>query len=346
MKGAQVHRAHVSCYLHLAEDRGRALDGPEQEQCLHQYVQELGNFRAVMRYVLEQHDEDLALRLGEALGHFWLLWGYHHELVYLAEGQQFLQQVLDYSKTTGSPLRARVLSVSGLLLAGLDEGERGEACCREALALLRQSEDLPSILRGLWNLIQVLIVRSEYLAARPLAEEALTLCQQDTAFLSAREGTFARGYSLFLAGHIAIWNGRYKEARQWLETSLTECMLAGNCFFVIWVRQLLGEIAALEGRIDEARALLEESKQDFSTLRMTTRVAAALRFLGGLALGVGQMNEANAYFLESRRLGEAVHDPQSIAWAQISLAKVELAQQHPASARRLLERPATEHRQE
>lgn len=336
---AQARRAHTRYYLHRLEEHANAFSEAQQEQSLRYCVQEMGNLRAAMHSVIEQREEALALRLAEALGQFWLLWGYHHELAHLAEGKLFLQYLLEDEKPANSLPHARVCSLYGLLLAGLGEGKRGEAWCVEALTVLRTSEHLPTIIRGLWNLAQVRIVRSEYAAARPLAEEALALSQKQASNGLDQEpgGAFLLGYSFFIAGHIATWNGRAASARRLLQASIKHCQVAGNVFFVTWAHQLLGAIAAFQGRVEEARVLLEESRQRFSEQGMTTRVAAALRFLGSLALTSGQLNDAQTCFEESHRLAEIVQDPQSIAWAQVGQAKVKLARQQQAEARHLLE---------
>jgi len=333
----RVRLAHVQYYLSWAETSAQALYGHQQVSTLRSFVKELSNLRTVMHTLLEQRDETLALRFGTALGRFWLLWGFHHQQGYLLEGKRFLEQALALGEEPLSLAGARVLSIYGTILTGLGEGEHGEACCREALMRLRQSDHIPSIMSGLWMLTQVLITRSDYLAARQPAEEALSLARLHSEQYTEWGADWTLGYSLFLAGHVATWNGRYVEARSLLEASRVRCSQAGDLFFTTWSRLILGQMAGVEGRIEEARPLLEESRAIFGELGMRTRVAAALRSLGGLALMGGQIEEAQALLWESRKLGEEVNDLQSIAWAQVTLAKVACLQQQLDEARSLLQ---------
>lgn len=334
---AHVEETHAHYYVHWATEHARTLHGPQQADTQRAWEQELGNLRQAMQVVITRHDQALTIQLGEALGQFWLLWGYHQELGYLTEGTRFLEHALAVAPTQNLPARAGLLSTYGLLLTGQGEGTRGAACCQEALSSLRQQAPLLSFLQGLWNLAQVFIVRSRYRDARPVAEEALELCRAHVSSLPERERAFPLGYTLFLAGHIALWNGRLDSASSLLKEGLVPCTHSGNRFFLVWTRQLLGEIAALEGHHAEARCLLEESKQHFREMEMTARVAAALRFLGGLELSEGHLAAAHASFEESCHLSETVHDPQSLAWGQIGLAKVHLSHRHLPPARHLLE---------
>src|SRR5271169_5130765 len=97
------------------------------------YVQERGNWQAVMRFILEQRDPEAALRLAGGLGIFLLVWGYGFDQRYLLEGRDLLEQTLSASVEIDSPARAWALSVSGGTLGLLGDFERSTLACRAGL---------------------------------------------------------------------------------------------------------------------------------------------------------------------------------------------------------------------
>jgi predicted ATPase/DNA-binding CsgD family transcriptional regulator len=334
----RVQQAHMQYYLSWAEAGGAALFGVKQVAWMRRLVQELANLRVTMRLLIEQKDMEAALRLGTALGPSWLLWGHHAQQVYLLEGKHFMEQALSGSKELITKERGAALVLYGAMLASLGEFTHGEEVCRQGLAVFRQLEDTQYMVGGLWMLLRVLLPAGDFRAAYNLAQEALDALQKAGDNFTAWGGaTWARGYSLLLAGWAALYNGYYEQARAWLAESYQLCLKINDLFDATGARSLIGEVALYEGRWDEARALSEECRAAFERLGMSTRAAHAISLLGRLALYQGDLGEAKTHFQESLRLWRAGEDRQGIAMAHILLARLALVEQDLSAARKMLE---------
>ena len=83
-----VRRQHAWYFLELAEGAEAGIVGSEQEHWLAQLEPELSNFRAALRWSIDQREAELALRLGSALMAFWFPRGH------FAEARAWLTEVL------------------------------------------------------------------------------------------------------------------------------------------------------------------------------------------------------------------------------------------------------------
>ena len=332
----QVRLAHAHYYLNWTETCRKALFGSRQEVLLQHYVQEQGNWRAVMRMVLERGDIEAALHLAKGLSVFWIIWGYSFDQLYLIEARDFLEQILHASEGTETPARAWALSVFGGILALLRDLEQSIVACHAGLALHRKLGDTQNIIASLWTLLLPLITRDDYKAARVAAEEAVALARALGDKTTDWSSAWLLSYSLHRAGYVALWQGRYTEAREALAESITLSAKEGELFFTLWSNLFLGEADAFEGRDDQAREQLEQVIRWSTRLRLRTQAAEALGFLGLLALRQGNVEEAHTRLAENVQLRTDVGDAQGLAWAEIWQARAELACQNLSEARRLL----------
>ncbi len=332
----QVRRAHASYYVTWAEENKKLLFSGKQEFLIERYVQEQWNWRAVMHFLIEQGDSAEALRLSGGLSVFWLVWGYSYDQMYLIEGKDFLEQALRFSSAIVTSTRAWTLSVYGGILALLRDLAHSEIVCHEGLALARQVGDVQYIITSLWMLLLPLITRDDFKAARVVVEEAISLAQTPGATFSDWGLIWLLGYSLHRAGYIALWQGRYTEARAVLLETITLCSQVDEQFFLLWSMLLLGEADFFEGNVTEARDRLEMLIALYKSLHLRTQVAEALGFLGLLLLHEGNIYGAHALLSENLQIRRDVGDDQGIAWSEIWLARAEYARQNISEARRLL----------
>ncbi|HEY0756963.1 MAG TPA: LuxR C-terminal-related transcriptional regulator [Ktedonobacteraceae bacterium] len=333
---SQVRLAHTRYYLRWAEESRKVLFTNRQELLIERYVQEQWNWRAAMRLLMEREDTEEAMRLAGGLSVFWLVWGYSYDQAYLIEGKDFLQQVLRVPSTSVTSTRAWALSVYGGILALLRDLERSEITCRQGLALAREVGDIQYIITSLWMLLLPLITRDDFKAARVVVEEAIALAQTREATFADWGVTWLAGYSLHRAGYIALWQGRYTEAREALLETMTLCADAGEQFFLLWSMLLIGEADFLEGKEEEAQDRLEMVMALYKGLHLRTQIAEALGFLGLLALHRGSIDKAYELLSENLQMRKDVGDEQGIAWAEIWLARAECARQNLGVARHLL----------
>lgn len=332
----RVRLAHAHYYLTWAEAKRRMLFGGEQDSLIRQYVQEQWNWRAAMHLLMERGDTETALQLAGGLSIFWLIWGYSFDQIYLIEGKDFLAQILRASSSHVTSARAWALSIYGGILALLRDLEHSEKICRQGLALAREVGDIQYIITSLWMLLLPLITRDDFKAARVVIEEAVSLAQTHGETFSDWGVAWLLGYSLHRAGYIALWQGRYAEARRWLEESITLCSQVGERFFFLWSTLLLGEADLFEGKEQEASGRLELVMNLYRGLQFRTQLAEALGFLGLLSLRRGDVERAHELLSENLQIRKDVGDEQGIAWAEIWLARAEAERQNLEQARQLL----------
>jgi len=332
----QVRQVHAQYYLEWAQLGCQELFGPEQLLWMSDLLQEMGNLRTVMRFAIEQHEQEMALRLGGALGPLWMLLGTSNQRVYLVEGTQFLRQALEGSDGLTTGPRARALVLYGGLFGWIDESDLCEHTCREGLMLFQQLGDLQGTIHGYWMLFLALFARCNLRAAHQVAQEAVELSRQHREVCTWWDATWTLGYSLFNVGMVSVYDGRAAEGRAALEEGIKLCTRAGDRFFSTWSALYLGEIIALEGKKDEARTLLEQSLNASRALEMKTQESDALRFLGLLALRSGELDRAETLLMESTRVSKEVDDTQCIIWGLVWLARVKLARQQMQAAQTLL----------
>ncbi len=333
-----VRLAHALYYLSWAEANKRVAFGIGQKLWLQRYLREEWNWRAAMQLFLEQPEREAALKLAGGLSVFWMIWGYSYQQVYLIEGKHFLEQVLKGSEGMETTTRAWALGVYGGLLAMLREDERSEAACQQGLALARRLQDSQYIITGLWMLLLPLITKDDFRAAYAATEEAVWLARTQRETFTDWGAAWLLGYSLHRAGYVALWQGRYTEARKLLSETIMICNQEGELFFALWSSLLMCEVNFFDGQDRELKEQLEQVMSLYQSLGVKAQFAEALGFLGLLLLRRGENDAAHALLTESLKLRTEVADEQGLTWAEIWLARVELAQHRLSEARCLLER--------
>jgi len=98
-----VQRRHAAFFLGLAEAAAPELLGGRQTAWLDRLEREHDNLRAALEWLTERGAVEAGLRLGNAVGPFWLTRGY------LQEPRERLERLLALPGAEGTSLRARVL---------------------------------------------------------------------------------------------------------------------------------------------------------------------------------------------------------------------------------------------
>lgn len=333
-----VQQAHAHYYLSWAEANKKKAFGIGQKLWLQRYLREEWNWRAAMQLFLENSEKEDALRLAGGLSIFWMIWGYSYQQAYLIEGKHFLEQALKGSEGMETTTRAWALGVYGALLAMLREDEPSEVACREGLALARRLQDSQYIITGLWMLLLPLITKDDFRAAHVVTEEAIYLARTKRETFTDWGEAWLLGYSLHRAGYVALWQGRYAEARQLLAETMMICQQEGELFFALWSNLFLCEVDFFEGQDSELKERFEQVMALYQILGAKAQFAEAQGFLALLLLRGGEHDRAHALLSESLKLRSEVADEQGLAWAEIWLARVERARHRILEARCLLER--------
>jgi predicted ATPase/DNA-binding CsgD family transcriptional regulator len=343
-----VQQAHERYYLRWVHAACKGIFGQEQHRWIRRFVQELGNLRAIMQIVLDRSDREAALILAGQLGPIWILWGVSHQYLYLVEGKHFLEQAGIEHEGPLDWTEGRALGVYGGILGILREGERGVHICQRACTLFHQMNDLQGVIQSLWMLWYARFTRCEFREARAAAEEAIALARQHPECCTEWGPVWTQGYSLYLAGHVAVWDGRYEEATVLLLGSIPLLTQAGDALVTIWAQVLRGEAAAFAGRDTEAQALLAAVLPVCQALGMQALIAEVMSVQGILAWRAGEIEQARQLLVESLRLSNEAGDERRMAWSENWLARIALMQQQSEEAHHLLSHaiPWTLHKQD
>lgn len=314
--------AHAHYYLELAEEADQASYGPEVALWLDRQELENDNFRAALRWVLEQKALELALRLVRAMAHFWFLRGY------LREGLHWITLALEGSEGVAAAVRAKAFYSAGVFAGLLNDYDRSEGFCHQSLKLCQELDDARGQVFALWMLGRIAVERNDYVAARVLGERALSVAQK-------AEDVWGSALSFHCLGTAAFYQGEYERAQLMLGDCLQSFKKANDPYFIAEAYRRLADVffaqgddALTEQFIGECLALVQ---------RMGTKwgIAWGLSILGQVALHHGEYAQARALLEECLAIHKEVWDQKGIAQATALLAKVAAAQQDYVAARAL-----------
>ncbi|MBV9356705.1 MAG: helix-turn-helix domain-containing protein, partial [Chloroflexi bacterium] len=228
-EAAEVKRRHAAHYLALAERAQPELEGPDQAAWYARLEREHDNLRTALHFAAEQGEVETELRLGGALGLFWLIRGYPRE------GLRWLEHGLARGAGQPAALRAKVLSAAGNVAFGSGEQERTEACGEQCRALCHQLGDARGEAWALLMLYNAAAYRGDFVAADPILARCLEL--------SRAIGDSTREAMVFGdMGRFARWRGDPAAARRYLAQALVLTRRVGNQFSLVVI---LAELALL-----------------------------------------------------------------------------------------------------
>jgi predicted ATPase/DNA-binding CsgD family transcriptional regulator len=307
-----IRGRHAEHFLSLAEEAERELRGPPSTRWLDRLEDEHDNLRAALRWAIEAHDAELALRLGVALQRYVDVRGDLHE------GQRWLEDALALDAPTAAPLRARALHVAGRLAWLRGDYALATARHRESLALYRGLRDDSGVALALQNLGNVAHYQEDYDRAAGLYEESLALYRA----ASHAAGTAAVLNSL---GVLARNRGDLAGARSLCEESLSIHRALGDSRNVALLLNNLARVARDQGDWSGAAALCGESLALFDELADPWGVAMVLANLAIVAQRSGDADRAARLFGAAEALREGSTGSATLAVSPAELAAYETA---------------------
>jgi len=323
-----THLAHEAYYLALAEQAEPQLTGPHQLTWFERLEQEHDNLRAALSWLLEpsaaRQSNELALRLGGALWHFWWTRGY------VSEGRRWLERALNASEKVRSVTRAEALIGAGALANQQGDFAQAEVQCAEGLALSRELGDRRGSAAALSYLGYVALMRSNYAGTRALEEEALALFREvgDTA------GCVFVLHNLIV---VLFFQGEYAQAQVLIEESLELSRQGGDIRGYAASLLLKGMVLLFEGDIARAHSLLEESLSVSRERGYKWNIATSIHFLGLVAFLQGDVARARSLLEESLVLFQEEGDRGSTAQVFFSQGFISFGQAEYMAARMLME---------
>jgi DNA-binding CsgD family transcriptional regulator/tetratricopeptide (TPR) repeat protein len=208
-------RAHAQYFLELAERADPELRGQDQLAWYTQLESEHDNLRAALRWLLDQEEHDLALRLAGALGYFWFRRGYH------AEGWRWLEEALSKAPDADPVIRSRALTMAGWLLTLNGDLPRSLVLLEDGLWLARQGDDRSAIARSLIYLGITTAYAGQLTESRCLLEEARQLADE-------LQDDHLMGVALAFLAYLPWMQGDYQEAAALTSAALNHFQAVGN----------------------------------------------------------------------------------------------------------------------
>jgi non-specific serine/threonine protein kinase len=171
---AAAREAHAAWCLTLAEEAEPHLNGSEQVIWLDRLEIEHDNMRAALGWLREQEDADHGLRLATALLRFW------DTRDYPAEGRSHLHAFLALAGDSApAAIRAKALDAASELASWEADHAAGARLAAEALAIQREREDAPGIVRALWLLGTNTLALGDVALARTYIAEGMALARSE-----------------------------------------------------------------------------------------------------------------------------------------------------------------------
>jgi predicted ATPase/DNA-binding SARP family transcriptional activator len=238
-----VHARHADRYATLAGDGRVALFGRDWATWRDRLADELANFRAALRWSIDNERRDIALRLVTGLRKFWDLWWL------TLEGYQWTAEALNVPGETDPRLEARAtLGSAAFAVPGAITFDQAADAAQRAAEMFRRCGDASGEAEALLSLAMQLAHLDRHADARALVERARRLAPDEP-----RLRAMAMQMSIQLAETFedaeALARTAIAEMRRTGVHLINETAVLGQC----------GSKALVHERYAEALTLLDEA---------------------------------------------------------------------------------------
>ncbi|GGP94590.1 putative ATPase/DNA-binding winged helix-turn-helix (wHTH) protein [Actinomadura coerulea] len=312
----RVRRRHAEYYIRLAERAD--LRGPGQRDALRLLRAETGNLRAALDGAVRAGDAGRALRLVNAMGWAWFLWGRVGEACRAFERALAVPGAAD----PASAARARTWRTGFAMLDG-DGADRDERV-REALAADGDpwARWFLGFVRGGFGDLEAI----DELAARALDG------------FRARGDDWGEAAALAVRAGQALSAGDLPRARHDGERALRLFGAAGDRWGRLQATETLGVLAEVAGDYARARELHESGLRDAEELGLRAEAAGRMSRLGRVALLEGDLDRADDLHERGRRLAVRESHRRMEHFAEVGLALAARRRGRLAEAEAILRR--------
>jgi predicted ATPase/DNA-binding XRE family transcriptional regulator len=294
-----VRARHVSYFLAMVKASAVTRAGVDYPGDVARVRREHDNVRAALRWLLDRHDYEQGLELGQALSGFWVSQGF------LAEGDEWLARFLarpdavpQRTFAAGLHSRGRFAEYGGAL-------DRAAELYEQSLSASIKAGDATVSARALCGLGDVATHQGSYVRAMDLFHEALDAARSVD---SAQETLHA----LLCLGRAANLRGDHEHSRAWLERALAIARQLDDRWSVAYVLNELGQHARRNGQLGQAQALLEECHLLWQEIGTQMGQRAAVMNLALVTLERGALRRAAELARECLELSRDMHDDGSV----------------------------------
>jgi predicted ATPase/DNA-binding CsgD family transcriptional regulator len=272
-----VRAAHARCFARAAGEAERS-PGRPQEAWVERLALDHANFRAALRWSVDQGDGEAAIQLCNGLWRFWLIRGH------LREGEQWLAQALTAYGHRASPARARALVGAAMIASYLDDDLRAAVILDESVAISRRLDDVMTLNIALTARGLVARKLGDLAAARAFYQEVVS-----TPSPSSNYAGYAVPGALQGLGWLAFWEGNEEEANVLFADSLTQFEELGDRLQAAGSLYGLAQLASRRGDHEQAQAFCERALALASGLNDRWLVSSCLEGMGRIAVAAGRV---------------------------------------------------------
>jgi predicted ATPase/DNA-binding XRE family transcriptional regulator len=314
-----ARRRHADVMLTFTDEAERGLQSRERTAWSRAAVAEVDNVRAALRWSLDHHETERALRLAGNLDWFWDAAGRDGEG--LAWSKATLEQADAARESWGY---ARAVYATGAVAWNLGDFALSAQMLSEAVARFRLLDDRRSLGQALCQFALTSLYRGELAVAREHAREAVDV-------LAAVDDPWNHGLALFVRGDVELLFGRHA-ARDCYERSLVVFRSIGDPWGIAHALTGLGGLAMHERDYTTARALMEEGLALRRAVNNPGAIATSLTSLGQLARLEGDDARATTYLREGLARFRELGDAEQVAWSLYNVGLVAIRQGNAESA--------------
>jgi len=295
---AAARRWHAAYFLALAEEAEPELWGARPEAWLNRLEPDLDNARAALQWFIDATDGRDALKLGAALGRFWLMAGRYRE------GQEWISRLLRLACSEDpTPVRAKLLLANARLWGYQGDATAAQPLAEEALELMRRLGPEIDIARSLLVVGETVQTRGDFAAARRFLEEAVVVSRRAGATVELID-------ALHYLGGDAIAAGEYDRARAHGDECLTLARQVVYARGVARALRGLGSLSYIEHDRGAARPQLDASIAAARDLGDRWETAQACAWLGHLEADESNYATSASLFLHTLELGQQLGDKE------------------------------------
>ena len=273
---------HASWFLELAEQAAPLLTGPDRGAWLDRLERELDNFRAAMRWAIDQGRVELGMKLGAALWRFWQI------RAHIGEGRVVMAELLALDVDVDPGVRARALSAAGSLAYWQADGDASLRLYEASLELRRtlgNPAELASALYDLGHALSALVPIQDLERGRALETEALEIYRS----LGDRTG---EAWLIWALGCNSVFAHAWEAAIPDLSSSADRFRELDDPFGLGWALHMLGFAQAHANHSDLAERSWLEALPIFAGVDDVSGIDTILEDLAHLAATRGDPRRA------------------------------------------------------
>ncbi len=327
---AALRQRHAGYILALAEEAEPELWGARPEAWVTRLEPDLDNIRAALQWSIDSGDGHTALKLGAALGRFWLMTGRNRE------GQVGVTRLLGLACAEEPTLvRAKLLRANASLWAFQGDAAAAQPLAEASLELMRRLGPEIDVARTLNVLGDTVQTRGDLAAARRILDEAVAVSRRAGATVELVD-------ALHYLGGDALAAGEYDRARAYGDECLALAQQAGYSRGAARALWALGSIRYIEHDGESARLQLEASIVASRELGAWWEIAQASAWLGHVEADAGEHAASAMLFAQTRELGQQLGDKELFCTFLEGAAHLAAAVGQPERALRLAGAAATQ----